>query len=194
MVNNSWYVMTNCTSKLDNLSNKEAALIGRSLSAALEDRAVAESGVDMWINDYPSLVELSKRNKFFTPMALTIGQRKLAQAPWGLAVKVGIGAVFSLLNIATDAYTIWMFFDRGVKSFAYATIGMVAFSMIGQLAIIYVQNMNRGWRVLVRELLIVLTFFKPVVIAFKVISGVKADDQHIFEPYMELMVLKLSEM
>ena len=180
--------------KLNNLTNKEALLIGRALSAALEDRSVAESGVDMWINQYPALFELSNSNRFFVSMAVTIGKRKLVQAPWGLALKVGSGAVLSLLNVATDAYAIFNFIGRGKLDFAYATAGMIASSLLIQLLLVYAQNKKRGARVLIKESLIVLSNFKPAVIAFRVVSAAKAHHDDMIDPTLELNVTKMVEM
>ena len=180
--------------KLDNLSNKEAMFMGRSLSSALKARKVSEAGVDQWLQQYPALVELSKRNRFFLPMAITIGTRKLIQAPWGLALKVGLGVVLSLLNAATDINAILNFFREGKIGFAYASIAMICFVLIILLIAAYGQNKKKGARAVMKESLIVLSFLKPVIGAFRVVSQRKANDNDTLDPAFELIVTKIVEM
>jgi hypothetical protein len=105
--------MRNIRTRLDNLSNREALKIGHSFSVPLRARKSAQVGCDVWINEYPALVLLAKRERFFVPMAHAIGQRKIEQAPWGLFWKVGLGAVLSMLDVTTDAYAIASFTLRG---------------------------------------------------------------------------------
>ena len=145
--------------------------IGQSFSAALEDRAVAEAGVDMWIQQYPALIELTQSNTFFVSMATTIGKRKLLQAPWGLAAKVGGGAFLSLLNVATDIYTIYNFLREEKFGFAYATMGMLSFVIFSLLLLVYQQNRTKGAKTMFIEVMIVISFTKPAVGAYRVVSG-----------------------
>ena len=182
------------TSTLDNLSNREALSIGKSLSSALEDRVVAESGVDLWIQQYPALVELSKRNKFFVSMATTIGRRNLEQAPWGLVVKVGLGAVLSMLNIATDVFTILNFMRLDKRGFANASIGMIVLSVGLQSFVVYFQRKKRGVRVVLREMLVVLFFLKPAIGALRVLTGEKPHDGDTVDFALELVLSKVAEM
>jgi hypothetical protein len=77
MLNNRLRDPTHIKAKLENLSNREALTIGRSFSLALFDRLVADAAADMFINEYGSLVELNERERFFFPMVVKIGQRKL---------------------------------------------------------------------------------------------------------------------
>ena len=168
--------------------------MGRSLSGALNARKVAEAGVDQWMLQYPALVELNKNNMFFLPMAITIGRRKLIQAPWGLALKVGMGALLSLLNVTTDINTIFSFVREEKMGFAYATIAMVSFVSIVLLVSVYGQNKNKGAGAILRESLIVIFFLKPVVGAFRVVSQQKANDDDAFDPLFELITTKIIEM
>ena len=194
MINNNWSGMMEVNTKLDNLSNKESEAIGRAFSAALEDRMVSESGVDLWIQHYPALVELTKSSEFFLPMAITIGKRKLKAAPWGLALKVGVGALISLLNVGTDIYTVFNFKRRDEYANANATVGMISLSIALQWIATYASNKKRGTKVLLKEAMVLLSFFKPMVQAFRVVSGVTVDDKSIVEPMFELIAAKTIEM
>ncbi len=133
--------------KLDNLSNKEALMMGQSLSVPLKARKVASTGVEVWINEYAALVQLRNKCMFFAPLAVTIGQRKLDQAIWGLALKVGIGATLSILDVGTDVLAIYTFNQQGKHGFANACIAMVSVSMAVQLLIVYTQGKKKGAKI-----------------------------------------------
>ena len=181
--------------KLDNLSHKEAFTIGRSFAFTLFDRQTANAAVDMFINEYVSLVELRKRQRFFEAMALTIGQRKLEKAPWGRVFKVGLGAVLGLLDVGTDIYAIASFTMREEYGFARAVIAMISVSMAIQVFLVVLNGKKRGVKHLLEQTLLVLSGMKPAVDAFRVISGVKAHvDDTIAEPMLELFLSKSIEM
>ena len=180
--------------KLDNLSNKEAKTIGEFFSTILLDRQVAEAAVDMLVNDYPALATFRKRHCFFLPMAITIGQRKLDEAPWGLAMKVGIGAVLGMLDVGTDINSIYSFAEEGERGFANACIAMVAISNAVQLVLVFIQAKKRGWKVVATEAIIVLSGFKPAVDAWRVVSGKKAEVDDAMDPMLELTASRVVEM
>ncbi len=120
MLSNKLFDTVEIETKLDNLSNAEALTIGKSLSFTLMDRLVAAGGIDLWVHQYPALADFQKRHRFFLPLALTIGQRKLDEAPWGLALKVGLGALLSITDVVTDIYAIFMLRKQSKKKFANA--------------------------------------------------------------------------
>ena len=180
--------------KLNNLSKQEARTIGRSLALALCDRRVAESGVDLWVNDYPALVEFAKRQRWFGPMVLVIGQRKIEKAWWGLQWNVGLGAVLGIADVGTDVYAIINFAMKGNFGFARALIAMVSASMAIQLLIVSVNGKKRGVGHMSKEALLVLTGLKPAVEAYRFISGVKADVDDLLEPMFMITLTKVVEM
>jgi hypothetical protein len=182
------------STKLENLSNKEALTIGHSFSVPLRARKSAQAGSDVWINEYPSLVVLARREKFFVPMAHTIGQRKIETAPWGLLWKVGLGAVLSILDVATDAYSIASFTQQGKEGYARAVIAGVSVSMAMQILLVYGNGRKRGTRHLMKEALIVVSGLKPAVDAFRVIGGSKAHKDETVDPMFELILAKIVEM
>ena len=179
--------------KYHNLSKQEALNIGKFFAVALFDRQIADVAVDMFVNEYVSLVELSKKERFFVPMALTIGQRKLEQAPWGLLLKVGTGAVLSVLDVATDIYAVTHFLS--LKKYMYATAvgSIVGISIAIQVAFVVLQNRKRGVKQLAMAILIVLSGFKPAFDAFRVISGSKAHVDDLVLPMEELVAIKMLE-
>ena len=178
---------------LATLSSKEALKMGQSFSVALKSRKVAEAGVDVWLNEYAALVQISKENAFFVPMAVTIGQRKLDQAPWGLVWKVGFGAFLGILDLVTDVNAIYSFYVEGNHGFAKAVIAMISASMAVQLLLVYGNGKKRGNIFVLKEVLIVLSGLKPAVDAYRVVSGVKVGVEAAMDPMLELVLAKVIE-
>ena len=131
---------------------------------------------------------------FFVPMVVTIGQRKLDKAPWGLVFKVGLGAVLGVLDVATDIYAIINFTLQRKFGFAKAVLAMVSVSMAIQLATVWMQGRKRGARHVSKEALIVITGFKPAIDAFRVISGAKGHVGDTIDIMFEVVLSKVTEM
>jgi hypothetical protein len=186
--------MTFISTKLENLSNREAMQIGRSFSVPLRARKSAQAGCDVWINEYPALVFLAKSERFFVAFAQTVGQRKIETAPWGLFWKVGVGAVLSVLDVATDVYAIANFTLRRKEGYARAVIAGVSVSIAIQLLIVYGNGKKRGMKHVMKEAMIVLSGVKPAVDAFRVIGGAAAHEDDTFDPMYELILAKVVEM
>ena len=105
-----------------------------------------------------------------------------------------MGALLSLLNVGTDIYTIVNFVKEGKLGFAYATTTMISFVFFILLLFVYGQNKKKGFRVVLKESFIVLSFLKPVVGAFRVVSQQKANDNDAVDPLVELIMTKIVEM
>ena len=69
-------------SKMQNLSMKDAEIIGRKLSKSLKGRKTAEGGVDEWMLKHPAMIEMARKYPFFIPMCIVIGTEKVIHAPW----------------------------------------------------------------------------------------------------------------
>ena len=182
------------TSKLDNLSNSEAFAIGKSFAKALDMSTSATTGCDFWQKQYPAMVELCARDKFVLPMVVAIGQRKMIEAPWGLILRVAVGAILSTLDIATDITSIHLFYEQERYSFALATLGMILLCMLLQTTMAFVQYRRRGWRKKLTEVLYIVLSVKPLVDAFEIARGTLRHDLDDFDPKLSILVSKVFEM
>ena len=192
---NNWLVEPkHINTKLCNLSSKDAMSIGKSFAWTLNDRRSAEAGAYLWIHDFPALVELGEKEKFFGPMVVTMGKRKLVQAPWGLIFQVGSGAVLSVLDVGTDLYSVWMFTQQKEYTFAFAVIAMISVSMFTQLLFMLAIGKKKSAKEIGKEALIVISGFKPVVDAYRVVIGVKGGEHSGIDPMFEMTVSKILEM
>lgn len=182
MLNNALANVKGLNTRLDLLSNREASKIGGAFSLALLDRLQAQSGTDLWINDFRALTELHVRHSFFAPMAAVIGQWKLNQATWGRLAQTALGTCFSILDVGTDISAVITFMRDGQKQFAFAILGVTGASMAIQLLIACVNVKRRGVKYMALEFLLILVGVKPVVDAYRVISGHKKHALELFEP------------
>ncbi len=71
-------------SRLNTLTVSDVILIGQSFSISIASRMNAEAGVDEWVIQFPSMVELMRTDPWMLSLVTTIAKRKLVQAPWGL--------------------------------------------------------------------------------------------------------------
>jgi len=85
-------------SNMLNLSKLEANIIGRKLAKTLKGKKTAEVGVDQWMLAHHAIIEMNKKYKFFIPMIIVIGRKKLIDAPWGMKFRVYFGAFVSILG------------------------------------------------------------------------------------------------
>ena len=86
----------------------------------------------------------------------------LKNAAWGLWFRVITGSGLSMVDLATDINMILVYFaEEGQEGYGWMMLGMVLASMGLQLLLVVGQNGKMGWRMLLREVLIVVSGLKP---------------------------------
>ena len=177
------------------LTTFEGRSIGASLSSSLRARKTAESGLDQWRLNYPSMVELCERHPFVEQMLLVIAKRVLKNAVWGLQWRVGIGAALSLVDISTDAFMISVYTGtEETMPLAILNIGMITLNLLLQASLVIYQHHKRP-HLIWKELLAVFLCAKPALDAHRVASGKERDEEgeHL-TPLMELTADKIAEL
>ena len=182
------------TSKLDNLTNSEALEIGEALAKALDAGVTAEAGVDHWILQYPSMKELCKREKFFLPFVVTIGKRKLIEAPWGLLLRVSVGAFLSFMDSSTNVSTVYFYLKQGRTNYAAAQIAIILLCMSFQMIIVHIQHGQKPTRILLREYLFVVLLIRPMIEVYRVSTITDKGDLESLDPITEMLAGKTSRM
>ncbi|GMH76642.1 hypothetical protein TrLO_g9456 [Triparma laevis f. longispina] len=178
---------------LTRLSNFEARLIGCSLSSSLRARKTAESGLDQWRLNYPSMVEFCERQQFAESMFLIVAKHVLRKAIWGLQWRVAIGAVLSFIDILTDIFMITVYIKEGNSSLAYLNISMISINLLLQAILVTFQNWKKP-KTIPAELVSVFTGMKPAMDAHRVASGTEREPYQRLDPLAELTATKLAEM
>ena len=153
------------------LTSAEAWMTGRGLECIVRLSATHVEAVDDLLVKYPALAVMAQQHAWFRPMVETIAKRRLASAPFGLKLRLGIGAGLSTADMLSDIYSIVGMLQAGPAFGAYGMIAMIGACLALQLLLCILQNKHRGRDTLVKELCIVLSLAKPGVDAVRVASG-----------------------
>jgi len=111
----------------------------------------------------------------------------------GLAKRVTLGALLSIMDMITDVGVINTYQASGNTSEANSLIAMILSSLAAQLLLAYVQNHKKSKWVILRESAFVVTFLKPGVDAFRVATG-HEDKDTTFNPLVEMALGKGCEL
>ena len=123
-----------------------------------------------------------------------IATRRMRSSPFGLKMRVGVGAVVSIADTVSDLIMVVSFLSAGQNGAAYGTIAMVGLSMVLQCALAVFQSIHRGWFAVAYEVGIVLCLLKAPVDAYRVASGQKQQPGDPIDPFMMLTIGKGLEM
>ena len=93
----------------------------------------------------------------------------------------------------SDIWVIISYFRIGNKSGAYSLMAMIGSSVSVQLLLVYAQNRKKSKRVILREMMYVVTFLKPGVDAYRVATGHENKDA-MMNPLLELAFGKGTEL
>jgi len=77
---------------LEELTEEDGRLIGRSLALSLAMSLSAEAGVDDWIGKCPALREFDDDKAFFRVMVVAVATNLLKEATWGAKLRLFVGA------------------------------------------------------------------------------------------------------
>ena len=153
------------------LTQAEAIAIGQSCKVIRLRHLHAREAVDELLRGYPALRTASQSNAWFRPMLETIFLRQAQASKLDSMFKVFYMAGLSMVDITTDVLTIGNSFVLGQTGSAIAITGLVIASQALQIVIVVVKNAHCGWRAVLKEVGIVLSFFKPTVDVARMLRG-----------------------
>jgi hypothetical protein len=176
------------------LSVEQARSIGRGFGSMIIGNTVPEAALDEFFRTYPSMRAMDHDYMWFRPMMEAIATRRMWSSPFGLKMRVGVGAVVSIGDTVSDVIMVVSFLSAGLTSAAYGTIAMVGLSVLLQIVVAVHQSQHRGWLAVAYEVGIVLCFLKAPVDAYRVASGHKRQLGDPVDPLHMLMIGKGLEM
>jgi hypothetical protein len=153
-----------------------------------------EAALDEFFRTYPSMRAMDHDYVWFRPTMEAIATRRMRSSPFGLKMRVGVGAVVSIADTVSDLIMVVSFLSAGQNGAAYGTIAMVGLSMVLQCALAVFQSIHRGWFAVAYEVGIVLCLLKAPVDAYRVASGQKQAPGDPVDPLHMLMYSKVLEM
>jgi hypothetical protein len=182
------------TSTPGELTLAEATTIGRGFDAIIRVGSTPSDAVDELLRKYAAVDVAAQRHLWARPMLETIAKRRAETATLGLKLRLGIGAVFSIGDMASDAVQIVALFLAGQSLRAFALLAMIAMNLAVQAIAVILQTARRGLRVIWWELSIVFSLLKPAIDAIRVAGGDERVEGAPFDPLDEMVLCKCSEM
>jgi hypothetical protein len=126
----------------------------------------------------------------------TIAKRLLASASWGLKMRLYVGAGLSTMDLLSDLFMIYTYASTpGQQGTALSLAIMVGLCITGQLLFVYGNHGKAGdKRVLLKEMLIVLTGLAPGIHAMRVAGGGGEDEGAGVRSDLALTVTRMFEL
>ncbi|GMI27225.1 hypothetical protein TeGR_g1033, partial [Tetraparma gracilis] len=131
---------------------------------------------------------------WFRPMMDTIAQRLLESVSWGLKMRLYTGAGLSTMDLFTDLYMIYTYATTGQQGTAKSLGIMVGVCLLGQQFVVWFQTRKGPRRVMLKEMLIVLSGMKPGVDAKRVAGGNEKGEHAAVDPDLELTYTRCMEL
>jgi hypothetical protein len=175
------------------LTVAEAETIGRGLECIVRLSATHIEAVDELLLKYPAMAVMVLQHVWFRAMLETVAQRRMASAPFGLKLRLGIGASFSMADMLSDVYSIVNMLQSGQAMGAYGLIGLIGASLAMQVFVCVIQSKHLGRKAVAWEVFLVLSLAKPGVDAVRVGSGSERVPGAPLEPFGEMTVGKVLE-
>ena len=137
-------------------------------------------------------LSLSTNHKFLKPLILTVGKVIRNTATWHkLGLSIG-ASLMSMLDVATDFYTINIYRGLGKHETADLMTLFVILSLAFQLIMVAAAHYRNKRRMLI-EMLGTVTFTKPAFNKFRVLTNAKMKGHAIMPPVSEMMMFKMCE-
>ena len=166
--------------------------MGASFLKFLNVAATEEGAFASWVKKHPAMHELATNHEFFKPLMLTLGKAIRTSATWQkLGLSIG-AALMSMLDVATDIFTINIYRRLGKHETADLMILFVILSLSLQLILVVVVH-HRNQRKMLIELFGTVTFTKPAFNKFRVLTNAKMKGHATMPPVSEMMMFKLAE-
>ena len=179
---------------LDQVGLKEARVIGNNLMPCLKSRQLITAGVDTWRLQNKPIKELFEANRWMEDMFVAVGTGVVKTAHWGLTFRVMTGAITSIIDLFTDIYVTYMFWNDGKTGHFNASLASLMVSMTLQLLMVWTQNRKLGFNAVLRAWFPVLIGFKPAVDAYRVATLEAKHEEHLVTPMVEMIAAKAIEM
>jgi hypothetical protein len=125
----------------------------------------------------------------------TIAQRLLENVSWGLKMRLYTGAGLSTLDLLSDVYMIFTYATTpGQQGTALSLAIMVGLCLLFQLLLVWGQCRKGPRRVMLKEMLFVLSGMKPGIDAKRVADGNEKAEHAAAPPDLELTGTRCCEL
>jgi len=182
--------------KLADMCDKDAILVGKGLSSALMTGGETLLAWSIWTSEHPVTLEIAARYPWFELMIKATMGRLLKRVVWGVKLRVGAASSLSLMNLVTNVYVVTTYMQiENQQWVAWATLVTTGLSMLLTAVITIVVWGKGGKRVVLLEVLSIPIGIRPGVLAYRVTAGEAPPSYHILSTYQyEMNVCKVLEL
>jgi hypothetical protein len=106
------------------LSVEQARAIGQGFGMIVLSATLPAAAADEFFLTYPSMRTMDAEYRWFRPMMEVLATRQMESTPFGLKMRVGVGAVVSVGDMVSDLLMIIRYLSAGQNQAAYAAIGV----------------------------------------------------------------------
>jgi len=167
--------------------------VGCSVAAFLRNFQTGEAALEAWKLHYVQLTPLLNEIEGFSPFMLVMFNNLQRDSKYGLVFRVAVGALLSTIDATTDIYTLYTYWTAGLKGQAMVLLAMIATNLGIQILVILAQYKNKSWKRKFWEIIITLTFLRPIVDAYRVSTN-HEDEEATVDQLSELCFNKTVEM
>jgi hypothetical protein len=177
------------------LTKEEAAAIGLGFAKVLFRIGDPIEAVTIYVSAHQVLGAIEHELRpYFRPMVETIAARLLLKSPYGVWLRVGLGAGFSMADVGSDLWMIVTIFIAGNYASSAGLLATIILSLVLQSVVVIMARKRQGWRPLATELMVVWSCMKPPVDAYRVAAGSERDASDGQLPVaIEMVVAKVIE-
>ena len=111
--------------KLIDLTEEQAELLGRSFASSLQGNTLSDTAVAEWVTINEQLKELEIVCPWFRQLMNEIARELLSTSSWGLIFRVGSSVAIGWADLGTDGVTIYDYFDKGQAEEGWTLLAMV---------------------------------------------------------------------
>mmetsp|Transcript_15759 Transcript_15759/g.32362 ORF Transcript_15759/g.32362 Transcript_15759/m.32362 type:complete len:676 (+) Transcript_15759:137-2164(+) len=175
-------------------ADKEGIIMGARFTQTFVVAETPEKVVEKWAAEFPAVQEVMREYVWFKPMIEILAYQLMIKVRANVQLRVVIGAVTSMTDLATDIY-VTVEFWRGKKyGYFYASLASLLVSMIMQMYFVWSNYRPLGKIRAARECSWILVGLKPAVDAYNVASGKEWEVGTHFPPLQEMGTMKTTEM
>ena len=162
----------------------------KSLVSFIRTRNDGPGALVAWRYHYEQLNVLFTEVEGFNEFMQVITHNLVRDSVFGTIWRVSVGAGLSVIDAATDIYTIFTYRKTDeLKGQATALAVMIGLNMLLQSGFVLAQYKKKSWLGKVKEFLIVIFFLRPVVDAYRT-SKNREDDEIAVSHLTELIINK----
>ncbi len=156
------------------LTAADACTIADGITTMRRGHVSTANAVAEVLDKYHALRTMAEQCVWFEPM-LGVVVLSLMAASVGTKLRLALSAALSMLDIGSDLSTMLVYFVTDQVFTGLLILAMVCFSIAAQSLLVFYRNMHRSAGEIAKEVLIVLSCFKPVIDLRRQMDGREID-------------------